>query len=738
MVGVRGGGFHNRRTVIGLAAVVASGFFLKAKGKLNLIFKIMDWTVIVSAVLRKLLVILSLFPVLAFSQVYVPGGLGMIIGGGTPIDSIGIDNDTVAIYQGSDTLNRVEFLGGIDIRGVYVDSVKLMGSTWTWYKGASQTNKFYMPYGLKSPYSTIDSLKVSGSDIPGLYVGGTYYSFSAYDTTHWHVNSTTGNDGNSGHHPDSAFLTLDHLDDQALEAGDYVYLHAGSVWRESLDILTSGAAGNLITYIKYGSGSNPKIYGSDVSATWTASGTANIWQSTATFSDPQDVVGTYYTEIFFVETDDSVSWGYYEDYSAGFTNLTEEYDWTYNASRVYVYSITDPDDSYNSIEIPQRTECINVANNDPQEYLEFNGLTLRFAVTEGFDAGYPAENGYSTVNFKNDTVGYIGWKGSGKAYGLSVWADSSTIENCFISDCGRRSISYNYYNPSATNRTVREVTIRNNIFKRGQHTTGLDLASSNDNGYDTLENFYYYNNIHDDSDLPMTGRDVTSNQMFVQAYGTGSFINNIYVYNNVFIQATARAALFEGMDSVYFWHNTGAGHNENLASDEDPWALFQFNGSADIDYRNNVSYGNIETAQPEDWGVGIGNSAPSATYHTRDYNLYFQEDPARDFYGDERESDYYDSADWVTYKSEQSPFDANSPIPQDPDFVTLYTNLVPDAGSPLIDAGTPIATVTTDILGNARDVSTPTIGAYEYQEGFMWYVLLLIGLFRRKNKWPRT
>lgn len=55
--------------------------------------------------------------------------------------------------------------------------------------------------------------------------------------------------------------------------------------------------------------------------------------------------------------------------------------------------------------------------------------------------------------------------------------------------------------------------------------------------------------------------------------------------------------------------------------------------------------------------------------------------------------------------------DANS-IAVDPAY-NGTGNLVPQLGSPLVNAGTPIGGITTDITGFTRSVTTPTIGAYE-------------------------
>ena len=58
------------------------------------------------------------------------------------------------------------------------------------------------------------------------------------------------------------------------------------------------------------------------------------------------------------------------------------------------------------------------------------------------------------------------------------------------------------------------------------------------------------------------------------------------------------------------------------------------------------------------------------------------------------------------------PQDANS-IQCDPMFVNVTSNLQPTTGSCLLLAGTPIAGIVDDLLKNARNVTNPTIGAYE-------------------------
>ncbi len=68
---------------------------------------------------------------------------------------------------------------------------------------------------------------------------------------------------------------------------------------------------------------------------------------------------------------------------------------------------------------------------------------------------------------------------------------------------------------------------------------------------------------------------------------------------------------------------------------------------------------------------------------------------------------YVTLSDWQTASSQ----DLNS-ISADPNFIGL-NDLRPAFPTPVYGAGIPIAGITTDILGNPRNTTTPTIGAYE-------------------------
>lgn len=74
--------------------------------------------------------------------------------------------------------------------------------------------------------------------------------------------------------------------------------------------------------------------------------------------------------------------------------------------------------------------------------------------------------------------------------------------------------------------------------------------------------------------------------------------------------------------------------------------------------------------------------------------------------------------DWQTASTQ----DANS-ISSNPQFAS-NSDLRPLYGSPVIGAGTPVAGITTDILGNPRDTQNPTLGAYENPTAVIGWVNL--------------
>lgn len=528
--------------------------------------------------------------------------------------------------------------------------------------------------------------------------------------------SNNGDDNNNGTSASAPWQTIDKVNAASLQPGDNVFFEAGGVWRDILQITHSGSPNKYITYSRYGSGKNPVILGSEQAANWTSSGTANVWQSNTGLDNLSD---EYYAgRIFFVDND-SVSWG---NYVSGIGELTQEFDYTVSGSTYYIYAPADPDNRYEAIEVTQRDWCIRMIENNPENYIIIDGIDFRFGRLAGFDAGYPEVRGATNLVFRNCTIGYIGSRPSGSAYGISAWHSNFLVENCKITDCGRRGISINLYvmdKPAGEEVVIKNVIVRNNVFKRGYHTTSLDLSLQMSNT-DRITDVYYYNNIVDDSDFEEVCDGCTSNQVFFQN-GDGSFLDNIYVVGNLFIHATARNILFAGGETNYIWNNTIVGHNPNLTID--PFANVSWNSDeGEIYYRNNILYDNLGDNSLQNHGLLIYDY--DADFMEKDYNLYYSLYPKTDRnFSAHRVNNtggmgYWRTTTWDDYRSENTLFEINSPLPTDPLFIDYNNN-----DFRLIDTSPAIGTgkatpwvIITDPLGIVDTINKCDLNGKMYDE----------------------
>jgi len=560
------------------------------------------------------------------------------------------------------------------------------------------------------------------------------FNVSIYATTYYI--SPGGNDSSNGTSPQTAWKTISKLNNITLQPGDYVLFQAGYSWREELEVTASGTKGNLIHYGRYGEGPNPRILGSIRANNWTATGTANVWVSGTTVQQP---VGRNWAEgAMLIYVDDSIT--HANERQASLSALNEEFEWYYASNRVYLYSPTDPDTRYDSVEVQQRETCMTMNNNQEESWIEVNGIDLLFAINAGFSSGYPGIGGKEGLVFKNCKIGYIGIKGSSYGYGVEGYHANSLFENCYFSDCGRRAISWNMYIDQYAGEQIeiRNLIIRNNIFKRGYHTTSLD-CSSQLSSTDIIDGVYFYNNVVDDSEIKEVGDWRGSNQIFIQNGSGDAYTNNIYVVGNVFIQSTARNILYEGADTTYTWNNTIIGHNPNTIAS--PYANVAYNGDGAVAfYQNNILYDNLGQVNLDNHGIMIYDGDSDGYFATKDNNLYYSLYPG---YGGDRNFSahtsntnpnsnmgYWNTNDWSEYLSSNSAFDQHSPSPQDPMFIDYTgknfnideTSAARSGGAvlPMIIVTDPFGIVDTitkyDIAGNPYDAANPAIGAYEYYQ----------------------
>jgi parallel beta-helix repeat protein len=101
--------------------------------------------------------------------------------------------------------------------------------------------------------------------------------FSSYGQSVYHV-SSSGNDGNNGLSPATAFKSIDKVNSLKLNPGDQVLFNSGDTFRGQLSIRQGGTEGKPVIIGAYGSGAKPFLNGSVVVANWTNKG-GNIWEA---------------------------------------------------------------------------------------------------------------------------------------------------------------------------------------------------------------------------------------------------------------------------------------------------------------------------------------------------------------------------------------------------------------------------------------------------------------------------
>jgi uncharacterized repeat protein (TIGR02059 family) len=510
--------------------------------------------------------------------------------------------------------------------------------------------------------------------------------------TNYYVSSSSGDDTKDGLSEANAWKTISKVNGRTFSPGDAILFKKGDIWREILKVPSNGNAGSYLVFSVYGTGDSPRIVGSTQAMTWTNQG-GNIWRSATSVSNPYG--GSYPSEIFFENTNNSVSWGVHK---ANTGSLTAEYNWTWATNNIYVYSATDPGTRYKSVEVPQRDFCIDL--ND-KNYLQFNGIDVFYPLLAGYTYHTWPMQSQTGLIIENSEVGYISIKDSEYAYGIDAAYSDMIVRHCDIHDCGRRAISFHIYGKY----TARNILVEDNYFHDGWHTTGPDFSvgSSASSYTSSIDGAIVRRNVFYD---PPTSTS-SAHQIFIQNYlwsSLASRIDNLYIYSNIFISPCGAAINMEGSQSVYIYNNTF--YNNNNRGSIHVWID---NNNSSVKIKNNIFYTllNFETG-----GTGAGLFIRSGQDYTKvdaDYNLYYRINNSLRIIDKEAGSARYFMNDIARIRSELG-YEIHSPTPANPMFVSS-TDYHVQQGSPAIGAGVAIPEVTTDLEGNAF-TNPPNIGCY--------------------------
>jgi hypothetical protein len=415
----------------------------------------------------------------------------------------------------------------------------------------------------------------------------------------------------------------------------------------------------------------------------------------------------------------------------GFTALKQ---WNESGGSGYTFTIQPADACLKTISGSGPTALIPFNGENGADRVTINGNYngsgeyLKFSNTHSspISAIYFG-NGASNNNIKNCIIE------SGGSYGVIYFSSGATvnetnlIENCQIKNYSgypTRGIYFYVANNSTTyhnNNTIRNCKIFNfsntgALIAGGNNNTieGCEIYSNGGGGYAGInfttptaystESFIRNNKIYD---LNSTSSNVTG--IYCYAYG-----GTLTVFNNTISFETSTTGQVYGIylmsDASYtatlnLYYNSiyvrgTVGNTGNYSA-----GIYKYSSFNTLRIKNNSIFNSRTTTTGTLKNYGIYFLNTTATTSDYNYNAYFVN--GINSYIGYWSSDKSSLADWQSASGK----DANS-ISSNPLYVS-ESNLKPFNTSPLINAGTSISGITTDIDGIDRHASTPYIGAYE-------------------------
>lgn len=145
----------------------------------------------------------------------------------------------------------------------------------------------------------------------------------------YYVDSINGNDANAGTSSSAAWKTLGKVNGSKFAPGDSILLRRGGLWREQLNLGSSGAADAPIVIDAFGEGPQPVISGADLipPASWSSCGDcpANVWRA-----------------LVSVQPNVVIFDGVKGSHKSSQEELAAPGDWFWQSNFLYVFSVGNP------------------------------------------------------------------------------------------------------------------------------------------------------------------------------------------------------------------------------------------------------------------------------------------------------------------------------------------------------------------------------------------------------------
>jgi hypothetical protein len=359
----------------------------------------------------------------------------------------------------------------------------------------------------------------------GIDCGGPCPACSTYLRTFYISNS--GNDGNDGRTPTTAWRTISKVNSYSFLPGDGILFNRGDTWREQI-VPEQGSSANYITYGAYGTGNKPLILGSVTANTgWTNVG-GNIWQNSNS---------AFTVDVANLIFNNGASHGVKIMSDTPTLDAQGEFWYDHVNHRIRMYSTSNPATFYSSIECALSNDALY---ENHAEYIIFQDLDFRYwgkCVTQGTG---------NYVTYRRLSISYIGgadsasngnptWYYERFGNGIQIWEGRHdvTIEECTIDNVYDAGISPQGY---AGGFEVYNLFIRNNIITNCEYGFEFYERDSSASAHD----IYFENNV-----IAKTGGGFGHNQrpdgVMGRAVRLASFTaskNNIFIRNNIFYSST--------------------------------------------------------------------------------------------------------------------------------------------------------------------------------------------------------
>lgn len=281
--------------------------------------------------------------------------------------------------------------------------------------------------------------------------------------------SPDGDDNQGGTSPETAWKSIEGLKAHAelLKPGDGVLFERNGVYRGHFD-LTSG-----VTYGAYGVGRKPAIYGSRKNLAqpelWVITDTENVWM----LNEDQNY------DVGYLVFDHGSQGGNRKHLQL--SGLAEDLDFycDWEACRLYMYSVQNPGDRFQSIELCDGTR--NILQGQPGCHdVTIDNLTVKYGGGHGIHFAVESAN----ITIRNCEIGWIGgciligFKDNTFRFGNAIefWRNCSDVlvENNWV---------YQVYDAGITHQGVGEDLYHRNVVYRGNLveycTYGFEFFLSN-------------------------------------------------------------------------------------------------------------------------------------------------------------------------------------------------------------------------------------------------------------------